>query len=55
MKTFSKTSTGCSLCEGFIEAVLKVRDHCHSTGKYSEAAHQDCSKNIKNHYLDLFQ
>ena len=28
---------------------IKVRDHCHITGKYRGSAHRDCNINVKGH------
>ena len=27
--------------------MLKIRDHCHITGKYRGSAHRDCNINVK--------
>ena len=27
----------------YVEKDVRVRDHCHITGKYKGSAHQDCS------------
>ena len=34
----------------FVEGDVKVRDHCHVTGKYRGAAHRNCSINISLNY-----
>ena len=31
----------------FDESSIRVRDHCHITGKFRGAAHQDCNINLK--------
>ena len=37
-------STECWICgRGFKKDDIKVRDHCHYTGKYRGAAHNDCN------------
>ena len=34
----------------YIEGDVKVKDHCHMTGKYRVSAHRDCNINIElNH------
>ena len=39
-----ETSTNCWICrKDFEEGELRVRDHCHFTGKYRGAAHQKCN------------
>ena len=35
----------CWICEKLIDDE-KVRDHCHMTGKFREAAHWSCSINL---------
>ena len=38
----------CCICGGLIENTdNKVRDHCHTTGKYRGAAHYSCNINLK--------
>ena len=33
---------------------MKVRDHCHITGKYSGSVHRDCTVNMKlNHKIPV--
>ena len=42
-----ETSTKCWICDyTFVESNVKVRDHCHVTGKYRSAAHRDCNINV---------
>ena len=37
----------CHICkEPYIEGDVRVRDHCHVTGKYRGSAHQDCNLNF---------
>ena len=41
----------CWICDNaFVENDIKVRDHCHVTGKYSGAAKRDCNINITLNY-----
>ena len=43
-----KTSTNCWIClKDFEEGGVRVRDHCHFTGKYRGAAHQKCNALFK--------
>ena len=45
-----KRATVCHICEGPFgktEDEAKVRDHCHLTGKYRGAAHNQCNLNFK--------
>ena len=48
-----ETATKCHICAQklFIDKVtkkiLKVRDHCHFTGEYRGAAHNECNLNCK--------
>ena len=38
------TATKCFICgEYFVDGDVKVRDHCHFTGRYRGCAHQDCN------------
>ena len=48
-----KISTKCCICDNvYIEGNVKVRDHCHITGKYKGSAHRDCNINLKvNHKI----
>ena len=45
-KEFRKNSI-CHICEEKIEGEVKVRDHCHLTGKYRGPAHSCCNLNYK--------
>ena len=37
-----------------IDTDVKVRDHCHITGKYRRSAHRDCNINVKlNHKIPV--
>ena len=45
-KEFRKNSI-CHICEEKIEGDIKVRDHCHLTGKYRGPAHSRCHLNYK--------
>ena len=39
---------GCWICKKFINNdEQKVRDHCHVTGKFRGAAHQNCNANLQ--------
>ena len=39
-----KLATVCHICKnGFTKKDYKVRDHCHVTEKYREAAHSNCN------------
>ena len=46
-----KNSTKCSICgNGYVDHDVKVKDHCHITGKYRGSAYIDCNINLKlNH------
>lgn len=47
-----KVSTHCYLCEEmFTDTCVKVRDHCHITGKYRGAAHNKCNLEAKMPYF----
>ena len=47
--------TKCWSCDNFyIDDDVKVRDHCHITGKYKGSAHRDCNINVKlNHEIPV--
>ena len=48
-----QSATKCHICEQKLfrdkvtKKILKVRDHCHFTGKYRGAAHNECNLNCK--------
>ena len=48
-------STKCWICENdCIDNDVKVRDHCHITGKYRGSSHRDCNINPKlNHKIHV--
>ena len=49
-KNFER-SAKCWICDNaFVENDVKVRDHCHVTGKYGGAAQRDCNINIILNY-----
>ena len=50
-----KKSTKFWICDNdYIETDVKVRDHCHITGKYKGSAHRDCNINLKlNHKIPI--
>ena len=38
----------CYICEKkYTDKDKRVRDHCHTTGKYRGSAHQDCNLKLK--------
>ena len=43
-----KLATVCHICKnGFTKKDYKVRDHCHVTGKYRGAAHNNCNQSFR--------
>ena len=48
-----ENSTKCWICDNdYVDSDVKVRDHCHITGKYSGSAHGDCNIDVKlNHKI----
>ena len=50
-----ENSTKCLICDNdYIDSDVKVRDHCHITGKYRGSAHRDCNINVKlNHKISV--
>ena len=43
-----KNSTKCWICgNNYVDSDVKVRNHCHITGKYRGSAHRDCNINLK--------
>ena len=47
--------TKCWICDNdYVDNDIKVRDHCHITGKYRRSAHRDCNINLKlNHKIPV--
>ena len=50
-----KNSTKCWICDkDYIDTDVKVRDHCHITGKYRGYVRRDCNINVKlNHKIPV--
>ena len=50
-----KNCTKCCICDNdYIDNDVKVRDHCHTTGKYRASAHIDSNINFNHkNILDL--
>ena len=49
-----ENSTKCWIYDNdYIDADVKVRDHCHITGKYRASAHRDCNINVKLNHKSL--
>ena len=50
-----KNSTKCRICNNeYFDGNVKVRDHCHFTGKYCSSAHRDRNTNVKlNHKIPV--
>ena len=50
-----KNSNKCRICDNnYVGNDVKVRDHCHITGKYRGSAHRDCNINVKlNHKIPV--
>ena len=49
-KDFENLIKYCICDDDYIDGDVKVRDHCHITGRYSGSVHRDCNINIKlNH------
>ena len=43
-----KTMDGCHICgEKYTEKDVRVRDHCHITGKFRGSAHQECNLKLR--------
>ena len=44
-------SAKCWICDNnYVDGVVKVRDHCHITKKYTGSTHRDCNIKVKlNH------
>ena len=50
-----KNSSKCCICDNtYVDGGVKVRDHCHITGKYKVSVHKDCNINFKlNHKIPV--
>ena len=47
-KTDFQQSTKCHICDNqYTDKDVRVRDHCHITGKYRGSAHQDCNLKLQ--------
>ena len=43
-----KAAEECHICGGkYLDTEVRVRDHCHITGKYRGSAHQDCNLKLR--------
>ena len=43
-----KTMDGCHICgEKYTDKEVRVRDHCHITGKFRGSAHQECNLKLR--------
>ena len=51
-----KNSTKCGICDNHsVDIDVKVRDHCHITGKYIGSAYRDFIINLKlNHKFPVY-
>ena len=46
-----ENSTKCWICDNtYVDRDVKVRDHCHITGKYRGSVHRDCNINARLNY-----
>ena len=45
------TADICHICETEFGKEIKVRDHCHFSGKYRGAAHKSCNLNCRKPLL----
>ena len=48
-----ETSAKCWICEHVhVDKDVKIRDHCHISGKYRGSLHRDCNINVRlNHKI----
>ena len=47
-------STKCWICDNtYVKDGVKVRDHCHITGKYRGSAHKDCNIKVNLNHKGL--
>ena len=43
-----KTMDGCHICgEKYTDKDVRIRDHCHITGKFRSSAHQECNLKLR--------
>ena len=48
---YFKNSTKCWICgDAYTDIDVKVRDHCHNTGKYRGSVHRDCNIILKQNH-----
>ena len=46
-----KNSTKCQICDNdYIDTDVRVRYHCHVTGKYRGSLHKNCNINVKKNH-----
>ena len=51
---FENSTKWCICDNDYIDNDVKLRDHCHITGKYKGSAHRDCNINVKlNHKVSV--
>ena len=52
---YFENSTKCLICDNdYVDGDVKVRNHCHITGKYRGSVHTDCNVNVKlNHKIPV--
>ena len=51
---FENSTKSWNCDNNYIDGDVKVRDHCHITGKHRGSAHRDCNINIKlNHKISV--
>ena len=50
-----ENSTKCWICDNsYVDDDVKVRDHCHITGKNKDSAQRDCNINVElNHEIPV--
>ena len=52
--TLIKTMDGCHICgEKYTDKDVRVRDHCHITGKFRGSAHQECNLKLRIKQEDI--
>ena len=52
---YFKNCSKCWICDNdYVDNDVKVRDHCHTTGKDRGSGHRDCNINLKlNHNISV--